>query len=45
MFAKYDFNIHDDDTKINLKVDIPNDKYLLKYMRLKIIDKSDKNQI
>lgn len=25
---------------MHLKVDIPNDKYLLKYMRLKIIDKN-----
>lgn len=25
---------------IHLKVDIPNDKYLLNYMRLKIVDKS-----
>lgn len=45
MFAKYDFTIADDDTRVNFKVDVPNDKYLLKYMRVKIIDKSDRNQI
>jgi hypothetical protein len=27
------------DTAIHLRVDIPNDKYLLKYMRLRLIDK------
>lgn len=43
MFAKYDFQIHDDFTRINLKVDVPSDKYLLKYMRLKIIEKVDRN--
>ena len=40
MLGKYDFHINDDDTKINLKVDTPNDRYLLNYIRLKIIDKS-----
>lgn len=29
---------------MNLKVDIPNDKFLLKYLRLKIIDKNDSNK-
>lgn len=43
MFAKYDFQINDDETSLNIKVDIPNDKYLLKFMRIKIIDKSDRN--
>jgi hypothetical protein len=27
-----------------LKVDIPNDKYLLKFMRIKIVDKNDSNR-
>jgi hypothetical protein len=42
MLGKYDFHINDDgsETKINLKVDTPNDRYLLNYIRLKIIDKS-----
>ena len=43
MFAKYDFNVPDSsqDLLMHLKVDIPSDKYLLRYMRLKIIDKNE----
>ena len=41
MFAKYDFQIHEPDTHIQLKADIPNDKYLLKYLRMKLIDKNE----
>lgn len=33
-------NEEEDDCKVDLKVDLPNDKYLLDYMRLKIIDRS-----
>jgi hypothetical protein len=40
LFAKFEFNIHDDDTLLNIKVDAPSDKYLLDYMRLKIVDRS-----
>lgn len=42
MLGKYDFQIQDDgpETKINLKVDTPNDRYLLNNIRFKIIDKS-----
>ena len=42
IFAKYEFNVQEE-TKLFLKIDIPNDKYLLKFMRMKIIDKSDMN--
>jgi hypothetical protein len=41
MFAKYDFQVNEaSDLHLHLKVDIPTDKYLLNYMRLKILDKS-----
>ena len=39
LFAKYDFQVADADTVLHLKVDIPLDKYLLKYLRLRLIDK------
>lgn len=41
MFAKYDFLVNEADTVMHLRVDIPNDKYLLKYMRLRLIDKGE----
>lgn len=44
MFNKYDFQVVDQELLMNLKIDIPNDKYLLKYLRLKIIDKNDKSR-
>lgn len=45
LFAKYDFKIPSEDTKINIKVSCNSDKYLIDYMRLKIVDKqSDINQ-
>ena len=40
IFGKYDFQVNEADTVMHLKVDIPNDKYLLKYMRLRLIDKA-----
>ncbi len=40
LFGKYDFQVNEPDTAIHLKVDIPNDKYLLRYMRLRLIDKA-----
>ncbi len=39
LFGKYDFQVAEADTAMHLKVDIPNDKYLLKYMRMRLIDK------
>lgn len=39
LFAKYDFKPAED-TKMNIKVNCPNDKYLLDYMRIKIVDKA-----
>lgn len=39
LFAKYDFQVNEADSVIHLKVDIPNDKYLLKYMRIRLVDK------
>jgi len=40
VFAKFDFKITSDDSIINLKLNCPTDKYLLDYMRMKIVDKS-----
>ena len=45
MLGKYEFKIpekqgDDDETILHIKVDTPNDKYLLDYMRLKIIDRN-----
>ena len=40
MFGKWDFKVANDDTKINLHVSCPTDKYLQDYIRVKIIDKS-----
>lgn len=40
LFGKYEFNISEEDTVLNIKVDTPSDKYLLDYMRLKIVDRS-----
>lgn len=41
LFAKYDFQVAEADTVVHVKVDIPADKYLLKYMRLRLIDKNE----
>ena len=47
MFGKYDFSIpekageEDDDTVLNIKVDTPADRYLINFMRLRIVDKSN----
>ena len=40
IFAKYDFKVPDSDTPININVGCSSDKYLLNYMRVKIVDKS-----
>jgi len=40
LLGKYEFNITEDDTILHVKVDAPADRYLLDYMRLKIIDRS-----
>ena len=40
VFGKWDFKVANDDTKINLHVSCPTDKYLQDYIRVKIIDKS-----
>jgi hypothetical protein len=45
MLGKYEFKIpekqgDDDETILHIKVDTPNDKYLLDYMRVKIIDRN-----
>ena len=40
IFAKYDFKITSPDTRINLRLNCPSDKYLLDYMRVKVVDKS-----
>jgi len=40
VFAKYDFKIHDNDIRLNIRVGCHTDKYLTNYMRLKIVDKS-----
>lgn len=41
LFAKYDFQIAEADSVLHLRVDIPNDKYLLSYMRLRLVDKAE----
>lgn len=41
IFAKYDLKIPVEDTKINLQINCPNDKYLLDYLRIKIVDKRE----
>jgi len=46
MLGKYEFKIpekqndDDEDTIVHIKVDTPNDKYLLDSLRLKIIDRN-----
>ena len=46
MLGKYEFKIpekqneEEEDTVVHIKVDTPSDKYLLDYMRLKIIDRN-----
>ena len=40
MLGKYDFSIPDKDTILHIKVDTPADRYLLNFMRMKILDKS-----
>ena len=44
VFAKYEFKVPDSETPININVNCSNDKYLLNYMRVKIIDKSALSQ-
>lgn len=44
MFVKYDFAITDNETRLNFKVDIPTDKYLLNYIRLKLISKKENDR-
>ena len=39
IFAKYELKVTNEDTKINMKVSCPSDKYLLDYIRIKIVDK------
>lgn len=39
LYGKYDFQVAEADTVLHLKVDIPNDKYLLRFMRLRLVDK------
>lgn len=40
LFTKYDFKVTSDDTQFNIRINCPGDKYLLDFMRVKIIDKS-----
>ena len=45
LFGKYDFNVQEGhELNMHLKVDVPNDKYLLRYMRLKIVDKLESSK-
>jgi len=39
LFGKYDFKITEDDTRLNIKVACATDKYLLEYIRIKVVDK------
>ena len=40
VFCKYDFKVNDPVMRLNIKVACNTDKYLINYMRLKIVDKS-----
>jgi hypothetical protein len=40
ILGKYEFNVTEDDTVVHIKVDAPADRYLLNYMRIKIVDRS-----
>lgn len=40
LLAKYDFQIAEEKTVVGVKVDAPADRYLLNYLRLKVVDKS-----
>ena len=40
IFGKWDFKITGEDTKMNLRVGFPTDKYLQDYIRLKIVSKA-----
>lgn len=40
IFGKWDFKVTSADTHINMRVNCANDKYLLDYIRIKIIDKN-----
>jgi len=44
MFAKYDFKIIQEDTRVHFKISNPSDKYLTDYMRLKIINKKSNEE-
>ena len=45
LFGKYDFNVQEGhELSMHLKVDVPMDKYLLRYMRLKIVDKLESSK-
>ena len=45
LFGKYDFNVQEGhELSMYLKADVPNDKYLLKYMRIKIVDKNESSR-
>lgn len=39
MFGKYDFKIAEENTSVHIKIDTPNDRNLLNYMRVRIVDK------
>jgi hypothetical protein len=41
IFAKYEFKVADDNTRVNMRVACNTDKYLMNYMRMKIIDKRE----
>jgi len=40
VFTKYDFKVTDSESPINITVGCQSDRYLLNYMRAKIVDKS-----
>ena len=45
LFGKYDFNVQEGhELSMHLKVDVPMDKYLLRFMRLKIVDKLESSK-
>mmetsp|Transcript_4779 Transcript_4779/g.7209 ORF Transcript_4779/g.7209 Transcript_4779/m.7209 type:complete len:304 (+) Transcript_4779:1450-2361(+) len=40
LMGKYEFSIPEEDTIVHIKVDCPSDRYLLDFMRVKIVDRS-----
>jgi hypothetical protein len=40
LFGKWDFKVTSEDTKLNMRISVPSDKYLQDFIRIKFISKS-----